>query len=152
MAQPKTFFVRVKPYNKRRGFLVRNFMHRGVRFTNRWKEVSAAAAQDLDTLFQPHAPGDEIPLFDVKTQTEALIVEEQERDRGVEPKRIARVKDAERVPDRQFRDDRPRIDEESGEIVDDHVEAGEAVDAQDPAPAPRIRKKKTKPRARTRNK
>jgi hypothetical protein len=149
MAKPKTYFVRVKPYNKRRGYLVRNFMHRGVRFTNRWKEVSAAVAQELETLTQPHELVDEIPLFDIKTQTEALAVEEKERDNGIAPKRIARVKDAERVPDRRFRDDRPQFDEESGEIVDDHVEAGEAVE--EPAPAPRIRKK-TKTRTRSKRK
>ena len=114
MTAPKTYYVRLKPYNKRRGFLCVNYMTNGVRFTTRWKEVSARKARELETLCQPHDTDYVIPLFDIKTKEEALAIEEEERDSGVPA--VARVKDAERVPDKAFRDDKPEIKDELDEI------------------------------------
>jgi len=131
MAKPKkhrTFFVRIKPFNKKRGFLMRNYMTGGVRFTTRWKEVSARKARELESKIQPHDPEAEIPLFDIKTKAEAEAIEEKERDDQGKPS--SRVKEAELVPDSKFRDDRPSLDEETGEVVS-NVEPGEIVGDED---------------------
>lgn len=122
----KTYLVRLKPYSKRRGYLCRNFMTGGVRFTTRWKEVSARKARELEALCQPHDREGEIPLFDIKTREEALEIEEKERDESGKPS--SRVKEAELVPDSKFRDDRPTLNED-GEIVS-NVEPAEIVDPQ----------------------
>lgn len=127
MSTPKTVFVRLKPYNKRKGYLCRNYMIGGVRFTGRWQEVSAAKARELSELKQPHDHEGEIPLFDIKTREQAKAIEEQELDEG--KRNVARVKDAVRIADREFRDDRPVVDD-SGELVRE-VEAGEVIE--DPA-------------------
>lgn len=130
--QPKTYFVRVKPYNKRRGYLCRNFMVGGKRFSLRWTEVSAAKAKELEEMTQPHDRDAEIPLFDIVTKEKAQAIEQEERDADLKP--VYRVKDAERVPDRAFRDDKPKIDEETGEIFSD-VEPAETVEKSDDDPA-----------------
>ncbi len=154
MANPKTYFVRIKPHNKKRGYLVRNYMHRGVRFTTRWKEVSAATANELQHSVQPHDVEEEIPLFDIKTKDEALEIEAEERDATVLPKKISRVKDAERIPDRKFRNDKPEII--GDEIVEgEDFESAEEVDQKiDALPAPSLKpakKKSSKRRSRTRD-
>lgn len=157
MAKPKTYFVRLKLYNRKRGYLVRNFMYRGVRFTTRWKEVSAVMAAELQDLVQPHDPEMEIALFDVKTKSEAEEIEADERDSGA--RNVARVKDAEPVPDRKFRSDRPTLDDATGEIMEsDSIEAADMIDPADDdddeldaAPAPSLKKKSTRKKsARTR--
>jgi hypothetical protein len=145
MTNPTTYLVRIKPYNKRRGFLVRNYTFRGVRFTDRWKEVSAATASELEELIQPHDREAEIPLFEIYTKDEALAVEEKERDNG---KRIVtRVKDAEPVPDSDLRNDKPKLNPVTGEI-ERNVEPAEVID-QDPEPAPSVRKAKKRTRKRS---
>jgi hypothetical protein len=145
MTNPSTYLVRLKPYNKRRGFLVRNYTYRGVRFTDRWKEVSRATAGELEELIQPHDREAEIPLFEIYTKAEALAVEEKERDAG---KRIVtRVKDAEPVPDSDLRNDKPKLNPETGEI-ERSVEPAEVIE-QDPEPAPSMRAKKKRTRKRT---
>lgn len=157
MVKPKTFYVRVKPYNKKRGYLIRNYMIRGVRFTTRWKEISAAKANLLQYEFQPHDVEEEIPIFDIKSESEALAIEADDRDKnGGHIRPDARVKEAERIPDRKFRDDKPRFDDETGEITSDHVEAAETVDQPvETEPdavelAPKVKSPKKSPRARAR--
>lgn len=149
-----TYFVRLKPYNKRRGHLVRNYTFRGVRFNERWKEVSAATAQELEELTQPHDPEAELPLFEIYTKDEALAVEERERDDGKRVK--VRVKDAEPVPDSDFRDDKPKLNPETGEI-ERNVEPAEVIgedddpdEDADPEPAPSLRSGKKRSKARSR--
>lgn len=140
----KTFFVRLKPYNLRRGCLVRNYQYRGIRFTNRWKEVSEAKAIELEPLIQPHDEEAEIPLFDIKSKDEAMVIEADERD-DASGKPTAKVTKAERVPDRKFREEPkgPTVDEDTGEIVEaDDVEPAEVIDAapaSEPEPAPKVR-------------
>ena len=153
-----TVFVRIKPYNKRKGYLCRTYMTGGVRFTTRWQEVSAGKGRELAELMQPHDHEQEIPLFDIKTRDEAKAIEEREVDEG--KRNVARVKDAPRVADRDFRNDRPVVDEYSGdtfrivepaEVITDRAavdavaragraaaefSAGERADA---APAPSLR-------------
>ena len=125
MSKPKSYLVRLKPYNKRRGFLCRNFMVGGVRFTTRWKEVSARRARDLEERIQPHDLEAEIPLFDIKTREQALAIEDKERDELGRP--TSRVKEAEMVADSAFRNDRPTMNDD-GEIVS-NVEPAEIVDS-----------------------
>lgn len=120
-----TYHVRLKPYNKRKGYLVRNYIHRGVRFTERWSVVSAAIAHELVDLVQPHASDDEIPLFDVKTEQEAVAIESKERDDGLGIKRVAA---AAPITDKSFRHDGPKFNKKTGEIEDDN-EPAEVINA-----------------------
>jgi hypothetical protein len=150
MAKPKSYFVRIKPYNKKRGYLVRNYMHRGVRFTTRWKEVTAAVAAELELTVQPHDPDEEIPLFDVKTKGEAMEIEAEERDNADRPKLVSRVKDAERIPDRKFRDDRPKFHED--EVTDAAFTADQDSEIEaEPAPSLKPKSKSKGRRARSRS-
>lgn len=140
MSKPKTYFVRVKPYHKRRGYLVHNYVHRGQRFTTRWTEVSRIVAEQLEVVTQPHDPESEIPVFDVVTRDVALEIEEKERDEQGRPS--SRVKDAEKVPDAKFRETASHVNDD-GEIEThvsepDDSESHEASST-DPAPAPKIR-------------
>lgn len=167
MAKPKTFYVRLRPFNKKRGYLVRNIGIQGIRFTTRWKQVSSEKAKMLEACCQPHDPEMEIPLFDIKTKSEALGIEEEERD-TLGAKATFKVKDAEAVPDNSFREaPKPRFDDLTGRIVSDNVPEGERVD-QEPTekaedtdsaeaedtdsvePAPSIRTKPKGRRTRTR--
>lgn len=162
MSKPKSYFVRLKPYNKRRQHLCRGFMTGGVRFTDRWLEVSARKARELEGMVQPHDPEAEIPLFDVKTAQEAKAIEEKERDENGKPS--SRVKDAERVPDSKFRNDKPEFNDEGeivsnvepAEIVEPPSDAAPPADDQDEdsedapkeaAPAPSLRAKRAKTRS-----
>jgi len=151
-----TYFVRLCPYNKRRGFLARNYTYQGQRFSSRWVRVSAMRAKELGELTQPHDTEIDIPLFEIKTESEALDLEQRARDNG--EKITARVKDAPVVPDSAFRDDRPKVNLETGAIEEPSIEPAETVekvskieeadfkDDDDVAPAPSIRSGKARSR------
>jgi len=152
----QTYLVRLKPYNRKREYFVRNYSWRGHRFTERWAEVSAAVAEQLRGLMQPHDLSMEIPLFDVCTKDEALKIEEKEASAG-QP--ATKVKDATPVPDSDLRDDKPKFNAATGKI-ERHVEPAEKVDNVKPiaeteisdddvAPAPSLREDKPA-RARSR--
>lgn len=156
MSTQTTYLVRLKPYNKKRGFLVRNYTWRGHRFTDRWSEVSSAVARELEQLIQPHDQEAELPLFDIYTRDEAAEVEEKERDKAMPGEKVARTKDADVVPDSDFRDDKPKLNPETGKI-ERNVEPAEVIEPADedpePEPAPSLRsgKKATKKRTRKRD-
>ena len=135
---PKTMLVRLVAYNKRRGSLCRNYVYRGVKFTDKWKEVSPAVAQELKGLAQPSDPDEELPLFEVMTRDEAVAVEAKERDEG----KVARVSDAERIADTSLRGAAtPSIKDDA----DAAFEVTPEEDQPEPAKAPSLR-----PRAKRR--
>ena len=85
--------VRLKPHNKRRGFVLRSYTFRGQRYVGErgWYEVSASLAADLAEIQQvdsdPHSP----MAFDVATHAEAREIDALEAtDEG---KRSARDPD-----------------------------------------------------------
>ena len=76
----QTLLVRLKPYNPRRGLVLRRFTYRGIKFHEErgWYRVDAEVAEYLRTVRQVH--GDEhSPLaFDVHTEDEAQVIEDEE--------------------------------------------------------------------------
>lgn len=130
----QTYLVRLKPHNRKRQYLVRNYTWRGHRFTSRWSEVSAAVADQLRELVQPHDPSERIPLFDVCTKAEALKLEEREAAAGTP---ATKVKDASPVADADLRDDKPKFNAATGKI-ERHVEPAEKVDNVKPIEATEI--------------
>ncbi len=77
----KTLHVRLKPYNPKRGHVMRRFTYRGVRIIGDrgWYRVDAGIAKYLKSVYA--TPGDEdTPLaFDVCTEEEAKKIDEVER-------------------------------------------------------------------------
>lgn len=123
---PNTMLVRLVPYNKRRGNLCRNYVYRGVKFTDKWKEVSEVVASELRGLTQPSDPDEELPLFEVMTRDEAVETEAKERDEG----KVARVDAAEKISDTSLRGS-PKPS-----IKDDANAAFEVSDKDQPKPEP----------------
>jgi hypothetical protein len=96
-------YARLMPYNKKRGHLVLNYIYKGVRFSNRWKEVSPLVAKHLGEKFQPHDKEDKIPLFQIVEEPKAKEIELQEiEDQG--RKTAPRIKDAKPIVDAEFLD------------------------------------------------
>jgi hypothetical protein len=72
--------ARIKPYNPKRGHLVRRYMVKGIRFdVNRgWYKVDEALADYLKTVTQNPNDPDTPPVFDVLTEAAARELEEAE--------------------------------------------------------------------------
>lgn len=104
-------FVRLKPTNKRRGYLCRRFVYRGALFrAGEWRKVSKMVADELAKLIQPRSEDKPLPLFDIgkdekaaeeirkaddpepSTKPEAAIVLEDSSFRGLEGGRKEPVK------------------------------------------------------------
>ncbi len=77
----KTLHVRLKPYNPKRGYVMRRFTYRGVRIIGDrgWYRVDLDTAKYLKTVYA--TPGDEdTPLaFDVCTEEEAKRIDAEEQ-------------------------------------------------------------------------
>lgn len=67
------FLVRLKPFNEKKGYLVRVYMIEGIRFHEErgWYEVDDALAEKLRELHQDHYDEDSPILFDVCTAKQA---------------------------------------------------------------------------------
>lgn len=124
--------VRLVPYDKRRGYLCRTYVYRGVKFTDKWKEVSPVVADELQPLVQPSDPDAARPLFEVLTREEAVATEERERDEG----KVARVDAAEKIDDAQLRGSKAKAAKEK---ADADFAAQVSDDLETPAPAPSLR-------------
>lgn len=126
----KKLYARLMPFNKKRGYLVKTYIYKGVRYSNRWKEVSARVAKHLGGLYQPHDIEEEIPLFQIVEEEEAKEIEAQEIEdlgRKVAP----RIKDARPIADEEV------LDED--ELAAAAMEEAEEEDDGDPPPAPSLR-------------
>jgi len=75
-----TKLVRVRPYNPKRGQLVRRYMVKGIRFdVNRgWYKVDDELAKYLATVTNDPNDPESTPVFDVLTEKEALKLEQDE--------------------------------------------------------------------------
>jgi len=79
MTTPKTLFVRLKPYNPAKGFVVQRLVVQGVRFmAGHWYEVNAKLATVLSTIHE--TPDNlETPLaFDILSREQAKALEAKE--------------------------------------------------------------------------
>ncbi len=78
-----TRYVRLKPYNKRRGHLVRTYTYEGMKFVGErgWTTVSLSMGEKLKTLRQDENDPDSAKLFDVCTRAEADALEREEQTR-----------------------------------------------------------------------
>lgn len=89
-----SLLVRLKPYNERKGHLVRVYMIGGWRFLEErgWYEVPEALVEQLQLreLHQAHYNEDSPALFDVCTPEQAERLEEKERAREEREKATAR--------------------------------------------------------------
>ncbi|HJK90608.1 MAG TPA: hypothetical protein RMH85_18860 [Polyangiaceae bacterium LLY-WYZ-15_(1-7)] len=76
----QTLLVRLKPYDPRRGFVLRRYTYRGIKFHEErgWYRVDKEVGEYLRSVRQ--VPGDEhAPLaFDVHTEAEAKALEADE--------------------------------------------------------------------------
>jgi hypothetical protein len=86
MADNGTMYVRLKPYDQKRGYLVRRYMVAGHEFmtdneTDRpiWNKVAARAAAFLKTLKQNPSDSESKDLFDVVTSEEYEAIREREQ-------------------------------------------------------------------------
>lgn len=102
-AQPKKLFVRLKPYNPKRGHVLRRYAYRGIRFyEGRWYKVPTALAKELAQVHQKHGDEDSPFAFDVATERQAHELEERERRKHEEE--IRRVRNADVVSASEVRD------------------------------------------------
>jgi len=78
----ETTLVRLKPFNKKKGHLLRRYTYRGIRFqeSHGWTRVRKEIADYLEQVHQ--IPGDEdSPLaFDVHSATEAKAIDKKEAE------------------------------------------------------------------------
>lgn len=81
MSDPTHLLVRIKPYNKPKGYLCITYIYRGFKYVNRngWYKVRAPLARELGTLKQEN--GLDLPIFDVMTVEEAKATHFQEHAR-----------------------------------------------------------------------
>lgn len=89
----QTMLVRLRPYNPKRGCLLRRFTYRGIRFMEDrgWYRVDEEIAGYLRGVRQVDSDPDSSLAFDVCTEEEARALEEKERK---EKRRRARVQEA----------------------------------------------------------
>lgn len=89
MAKSKSqMYIRLKPYNPKRGHVLRRYSFSGLRFyEGRWYKVPETLAQDLSELHQRHGDEDSPYAFDVATQGEARAIETKERAKLEEERR-----------------------------------------------------------------
>jgi hypothetical protein len=100
-------YIRLKPYNPKRGHVLRRYTYRGVRFyEGRWYNVPEALARELADVHQRHGNEDSPLAFDVATQTQAREIEDAERKKLEEERR--KLENAEVVAATEIRDDQVR--------------------------------------------
>ena len=77
-----THFVRIKPFNPKKGYKVRTYTYGGTKYVEEqgWYQVADdKLAAELRELTQAAYDGESPPLFDVCTRDEALAIEKRER-------------------------------------------------------------------------
>jgi hypothetical protein len=143
--------VRIKPYNKRRGHVLRRLTFRGYRYdaAQGWYEVSDSLANELKKLKQTSDKYAD-PAFDVCTRAEAKAIQEEE----IGARSMSDVDHARPVEDPHAgaltSADLPQMssDDEPEDEVDDGPEPEpEPKPAPKPAPKPKA-KPKSKGRAK----
>ena len=103
MAKTK-MYVRLKPFNRKRGHMLRRYAYRGVRFyEGRWYKVPEVLAKGLGEIRQRHGDIDAPYAFDVASEDQAREIEQTERMRDELEKR--KVQNAEVVGATEVRED-----------------------------------------------
>lgn len=76
----ETYFVRLKPYDPRRGQVIQRYLFRGIKFQvdRGWYHVKKEIAEALRPLHQIHTDDRSPPAFDVCTEKEAQAIDEEE--------------------------------------------------------------------------
>lgn len=103
MADQFSALVRIKPYNKRRGQLCRNYMVHGKRFLEArgWYEISdRELAKYLKEIRQDQDDPDSPFVFDVTTQSEAVKIDKRE-EKAAETRAQAGSPNADRLDKRK---------------------------------------------------
>lgn len=116
-------YVRLKPYNPRRGHVLRRYSIRNMRFyEGRWFRVSEAVARELANIKQVYGDEDSPDAFDVATHAQANNIERKEKAREeVERRKVdnAEVIGAIDIDDKRVRalttDDLPKENESQDE-------------------------------------
>ena len=122
MAQNK-MYVRLKPFNKKRGHVLRRYSYRGVRFyEGRWYKVPEKLAQELGEVRQRHGDIDSPYAFDVATQEQARKIEDEEQRRKEEE--LRKVQNAEVVGATEVRESNVRGSLTTADIADDDRDLG----------------------------
>lgn len=77
--------VRIHPYNPKRGFKLRSYTLRGMKFleTHGWYQVADTLADYLETVPSDYGDPDSPPGFDICTQEEAIDIDEDERQEAL---------------------------------------------------------------------
>ena len=77
-----TYLVRLKPYDPRRGHVIRRYTYRGIKFQEErgWYRVDKAVADHLRSVRQFPADPHSQPAFDVHTPTEAKAIDQKEHE------------------------------------------------------------------------
>ena len=123
MAKTQHLYVRLKPYNRKRGHVLRRYTYRGVRFfEGRWYKVPEALARELSDLHQRHGDEDAPLAFDVATEVQARAIEEKERKKLEEEQR--KLSNAEAVSAREIREDAVRGMLTTEDVSDEDKELG----------------------------
>lgn len=118
----ENLLVRVKPFNRAKGFLTRRYTYRGTRFDEDrgWYEIPAWIAEEMRGLVHPTTGN---PIFDVASNEEALEIDEAE-----EAEEVKRPAEKPHKP-ASFRQDFTREEIREGQPVPDRAPL-------DPGPAP----------------
>lgn len=84
-------FVRIRPFNKARGQLVRRYVYGGVRFeaTHGWYEVDDEIADYLKTVLTHPQNPDSKPVFDVADKEGAMDIERGEYEAANPERKIS---------------------------------------------------------------
>lgn len=97
-------YIRLKPYNPRRGYTLKRFCVSGKVFqSGNWYKVSEATAQAVSELHQKAHDEDSPYAFDVATEQQARAIEDAEKARQEAERR--KVDRAEVVSAQELRDD-----------------------------------------------
>jgi len=77
-----TMLVRLKPFDPRRGQVLRRFTHAGIKFHGErgWYRVEKAVAEYLRAVRHRSADPNSPPAFDVCTEEEAKALDAREKD------------------------------------------------------------------------
>lgn len=175
----ETMFVRIKPYNPRKGYVLRRVTVEGQRFDeDRWYEVGAEFAARLEKLRQKDHKPESPPAFDVVTREQADEMDARRRreaersaatatkvtsTRDLPRSRSMRAATEEEPPRRRAAKEEPEADENAEpaeEETEDEFPEGDlapatekvalAADGAAPAPAPAKAARAAAPKTRKR--
>ncbi len=78
--EEKTMLVRLKPYNKKKGNVLRRYTYRGIRFqeSRGWYRVTHEVADYLQKVHQISSDEDSPLAFDVCTEDDAKAIDKRE--------------------------------------------------------------------------